>query len=457
MSEQRRATGGSAQELTRAGRWRSPAELGLALCLLALPRLLFLPLNAGIDIENHWRPWLRELDRYGFSRLYLDSTFNYGPLYAYVMALIAVVDGWLEPVFGEELAQVLLLKLPPLLAEAGLFWLLYRYVGRYGSREVALICVLAFGLMPGIVLDSVVWAQTDGLLTLFAFGCLVALARRRVALAAALFAAGLALKPQIVIVAPVVLGLGLRQLTPRTLVAAVGGFVGAWLGISAFFVATGQTAGMLYWYAEATGRYPVLSSHALNGWFLVQAFSGIRFDATPLGPIALKSLGSLLYGAFALSVAWAVYRWWRSEREDGDVPFVAFAAGVATFGFYMLPTEMHERYLYPAFFFLALCLPLALPWVRITYCALSATFTVGMLFAIAVETSHNPGAGPLPDQPWYWPLIVATLVGSLVNLVLLAQTWFALQGWLAVFVPATAPPPESRGGDLAAPTGPLQS
>ena len=88
-------------------------------------------------------------------------------------------------------AFLALLKLPALLAEAGIAWVLFRCArGRWGRPGAAAVALL-YLLSPAVLVNGAAWGQVDAVLTLAIIGSLLSLARRRYGWAGALFAVAL--------------------------------------------------------------------------------------------------------------------------------------------------------------------------------------------------------------------------------------------------------------------------
>ncbi len=70
-----------------------------------------------------------------------------------------------------------------------------------------------------------------------------------------------------------------------------------------------------------------------------------------------------------------------------------FAAFILFFAFFMLPTRIHERYMFPAISMLALLFPLAKK-VRLLYVALTATLLANQAYVLYWLDVSYPNAAP---------------------------------------------------------------
>ncbi len=185
------------------------------------------------------------------------------------------------------------------------------------------------------------------------------------------------------------------------------------------FAATGALRAVLSVYGGSVGYYPRLTVGAYNLWWSAD-YVGRKLLGHPptndlrlFGPVTIQWLSLGLFAAYVAVIFWAIARSTRLDRADEEtVLTVFFAAGMLFFGFFMLPTEIHERYILPALAFLA---PVA--WrsrgLLIAYLVLSGTVLLNVLEV-------------LPFAPWLLRLFRTvkseTLLASLANI--------GLFGWL---------------------------
>lgn len=105
-------------------------------------------LNPGYVADmNAYKRWALRASQEGIGRVYATSDMDYPPLYAWILAPVGTVYGWIEPratqvwtnpeasiaVAGSKFLN-LLIKLPPLLFDLGIGWLLFR-LGRYADAQ----------------------------------------------------------------------------------------------------------------------------------------------------------------------------------------------------------------------------------------------------------------------------------------------------------------------------------
>ena len=173
---------------------------------------------------------------------------------------------------------------------------------------------------------------------------------------------------------------------------------------------------------EATASTHITSVNAFNIWGLYGLW-------IPDG--GLYIVGLALFGAFAVFTLYFLYKRFNASNE-----FLAiFAAFMLFFAFFMLPTRIHERYLFPAISVLALMFPF-LKRTRPLYVVLTATLLVNQAYVLYWLNLYYPNAGPnLTGDP-------VVLAVSAINLLMFIYAsilmWGELRGhgWLK-----TEPPP----------------
>ncbi|MGI8657946.1 MAG: hypothetical protein ACR2K4_04135, partial [Candidatus Limnocylindria bacterium] len=432
--------------------------LGLALRVFIAG--VYLPLSGfSIDIGD-FTAWGQRLASVGPGAFYESSYFSdYPPGYLYVLWLLGGIGGIIAPLVGQD-ATGGLVKIPAILADIGVAWLLFVICERWANQLIdrsrfrvdgatlGLAAATIYLFNPGTIFDSAVWGQIDAVGSLLLLGTIYALARGWTEGAA--FGAVLAMlvKFQFAFLIPIVVIVGLRRhllgrssdpeldgrrdllrvvtslavgivtLTLLMFPFGMGLYVplagGDPRGILGLLPEADPTASLIGKFIEAANTYTGLSVNAFNLWR--NPWSGLGDTLTwgddrtlglVLGPLALtwQQVGTALFAIVAVVALVQV------ARRD-DLRGVLIASLLLAIAFFVLPTRVHERYLFPA---LALAAPLLLsgrawPWI---YGALSLSFFANIYWAYTEDWSFaggvvNPGANgvPMPQDP----LLTSTLL-----------------------------------------------
>jgi len=444
--------------------------LGLALRLI----IAYLLPGSGFrtDLES-FEFWAQNLAAEGPFGFYQRPFFHdYTPGYLYALWFV----GWFVSTFNLEslpdtvpMFSALGLKAFPILADLAIGWLVHSMVLELGgARRAALLAAAVAVLNPISWFDSVVWGQVDSVGVVFMLLGLRELWRDRPERAAIWATIAAIVKPQLGILIPLVAVVTIRralwpvagagETTPparpmRILTTGLAGFLTAVIvclpfGLSVIEL-TGQPpfirSGLLEQVAVAAGGYPYLTVNAYTPWALVPSDLGLSFansqqwvcdfagSASPstvgsrscafgiaqVGPIPAVLIGStLLLGTIAFVL-------WLAARRPDRLTLLA-ALAVLALAFFVVPTRVHERYIYP-FFAVAVILAAASPGWRVAYLALSAGFLANM-YAVLITYPDNPsiadwfGLGPeLLSEPAVTAIALGNGVVFLWALISLAR------------------------------------
>lgn len=336
-----------------------------------------------VDIGTY-EAWALSLVKAGPSHVYHAGYFlDYPPGYLY--ALWAA--GLLARAFhASSTGFRVLVESPALIADLVLAAAVFAWVRRSARPAMALPAMLMVALNPAMLFDSVIWGQTDSIFTLVMWLTIVALIADEYEAGFALAAISALIKPQGLMLLPVIgLWTLLKTDWRRWWRAALAFSVVFAIGILPF-----QLGHRWNWiirlYDSGAAYYHETSVNAFN---LMALLGGIRQpDSETMFGIPLFALGmGMLVPLFAF-VGWVL---WRQRTASG----LFYASFLTLFGFFMLAPRMHERYLYPALVFtipLALESPqtLALFGILTLTCLFNLAYVLHALNTAIFLEAHDP-------------------------------------------------------------------
>ncbi len=416
---------GAPGESARAGAGIPPITLlllaGLALRLI-IAYVLFPGSGFSTDISS-FTSWALTLAHYGPPGFYANAGFaDYTPGYLYILWLVGLGGQAIAGLLGTDATVVIgqLIKLPAILFDLVVAYVLYRIVlawngsvdepadarGADRGRRAPRVRLLALGVAalylfnPVPWYDSALWGQVDALGALVVLGAILALVDGWSEAAAALAVLAALVKPQFGLVLSPIVGVMLlrRHLfvpgsgpVPRVRSARLASWFvdeqGPWriissiaAGLAVLFVVIVpfrlDIVGLLRLVLTTAGEYHYLTVNAYNGWALVADPGGVSLaragtwsdDLVPLlGPLPGFVIGAtlLLVGIVVgvLQVAW------RDSRRS-----ILLAAAFLSLAFFVLPTRVHERYLFPIFVLLPLLAMTSRRWLVATVVLAAASF-----------------------------------------------------------------------------------
>ena len=406
-------------------RWAAGSRYGLPAVLLAALglRLGLVPTKAQGDILLIGR-WCKFVTLHGMEEAYDVSRYAafthaegvtgylatptiYPPFLINLLALV----GHLYQALGADLqvtapAFLYALRAPAILADLVMTVLIFRFVRQRAGRRFALAAAAAYALNPAIAYTSGWSGHFDSVYSLFLVLAVWAAARRQAAWVGLWSALAVLTKLQAGAVLPL-LAIVLWRLDgwsalPR---AGLAGLLTT-AAVFAPFIGAGVVPQMITAVTTSFGYYPYLSMGAFNFWHLVSwlgwgTFHGRHPDLTALWlGLTPRDLGLVMLEVVTLLLAFSLWRKPTLER-------ITIAVALQAFGFFLLATEMHERYSFPALPLLALYLGHRLPTVL--YIGLSITYFANLY---ALFWSWQPLGNLLWLQGW-GSLIVALLNGVL--------------------------------------------
>ena len=177
--------------------------LGLALRLI----LAYLLPGSGFDADlSSFRFWADNLADNGLYGFYQRDFFHdYTPGYLYVLWLVGTVGNALGGI-GD------LIKIPPILADLAVGYLVWSMIRELGGRErLALLGAVVVVVNPVFWFDNVVWGQVDSVGVVFVLLALRSLWRDQPERAAVFTVIAALVKPQLGILVPLVAVVTIRR------------------------------------------------------------------------------------------------------------------------------------------------------------------------------------------------------------------------------------------------------
>jgi Gpi18-like mannosyltransferase len=304
----------------------------------------------------------------------INCRYMPGYLYALWAAVAPARALYLGPAISDASTYVLrgLIRVPPIVADFLLGLMVYAWLSRLNFKRYRPGAVMLFALNPALNFTSVAWGQNDSVLTLPVMLALLMVAQGNYALAAAAAALALMVKLQALIVLPILGLLMLLRARVRDWAPAVLAFL-ATVVIAVAPFQIGRPWDFLAKVIESSADYFPYTS--LNAFNLMALAVGMRLPDTA----TLLGFSAFHVGLFLLTAldGVVVCLLWRDRSPRA----MLYAAFLAYLGFFVLPTRIHERYLY---FALALLTPLALDsWATLVmYTTLTVTFLVNQIITL---------------------------------------------------------------------------
>ena len=326
-------------------------------------RLIFAFVVWHPDVNNHV-DWGTRFWEYGFKGFYdPDSNVwsytwpNQPPGSIYIFALLKKVNDNIfnffwninikVPAFPSNTIFYLedhlfpaLLKLPAILADFGIAYLIYKSVS---NKKYARMGALVWLFNPVIWYNSSIWGQTDSVIAFFVFLSFYLLFKNKPVLSVISFALSIYIKASLIIFVPIYIIYFLKKRYPLAtyLKAIILSFTIIILLTLPF--AKGNPVVWLYYLYQGkvfVQQLQVITANAFNIWATIASIHE-RPQSLMLGPLTYQ-----MWGIIAFVISYLIIAYFTIKGKVKNIYWVLSLVAIASF---MLLTNMHERYLYPFF------------------------------------------------------------------------------------------------------------
>jgi Gpi18-like mannosyltransferase len=377
--------------------------LAIMLAIAFVVRVLLFPLQGYQNDMATFSYWFNTAAEHGIRPFYTVvlrdvGWIDYPPFNVYIFwvfgSLAKAVSAW-------GISTVSIVKLVPNLFDLGTATLIYIFVRKQLNFKQSYLATGLYVFNPAIIFNAAIWGQFDAIYTFFLILSLILALKSKPKLSAAVFAIAILTKPQGIALLPLVIFLIYKKTklkpvndTPshliqnsqntkllsfkdiiirelpktRNLLISVAVFAVTVFAVILLFEWTNPVTFLSTIYFGAYSNYQYTSINAFNLWGLFGLW-------IPDGNLSI--LGWAMFGAFATFTLYVLHKRFHVSGE-----FLAlFTAFMLFFAFFMLPTRIHERYLFPAISILALMFPL-IKKARMFYFVLTGTLLVNEVYVL---------------------------------------------------------------------------
>ena len=303
------------------------------------------------------------------------------PFYTYVLQNV----GWIDyPPFnvylfyafgslGKAFSTVdmsFFVKLVPTIFDVVTSAVIYIFLRKHLTTKQSLIATAFYTFNPAIIYNVAVWGQFDAIYTFFLLLSMLLALKRKPEMSAVVFGIAILTKPQSIALLPLIAVLIFKKSGVKRLLTSIAAFAATiFVVILPFEWSNANPITFLSQiYFGAYGNYQYTSINAFNFWGLFGLW-------IPDGN--LSYVGWALFAAFA---AFAMFVLYKRYHVSGD-NLAIYASFMLLFAFFMLPTRIHERYLFPAIIMLVLLIPFVKK-ARYLYIGLTATLFINQAYVL---------------------------------------------------------------------------
>jgi len=300
-----------------------------------------------------FKGWAIAVFENGPSHFYTSGIFaDYPPGYMFVLWVLGFFRELLS-IDANGALFTLIIKLPSITAEVITAAIVFKAAKKEMGQTFAMLCAAFMLFNPAFFFNSSVWGQVDAFFTLFAVLTIYYLRKDAPWHGAVFFAVALLIKPQAIMLLPVIglyylFALFRKDKLSRGVLGLIGGFV---IGAAVFalgvlpFTGDQPITWILEKYMGTVKSYPYASINAFNLFALTGA--NWRPSEAPLWFFTYQTWGIIF---IVVTCAIVVFFQWRT-RGQGRLFDVAAFLIISVF---MLAHSMHDRYILPVCAFLLL-------------------------------------------------------------------------------------------------------
>jgi Gpi18-like mannosyltransferase len=391
--------------------------------VLALAALLFVAFMIRFVFFSHqgyaevdtrdFMAWFQTAAEYGPRTFYTRTWCDYPPFNIYFFWLFGLLAKSLS-LFGTSFFTYVM-KLPPNLFDMATAFLIFVFVRKRLDFNMALLATALYAFNPAVLFNAAIWGQFDAIYSFFLVLSLMLALASKPELSAVTFTLGLLTKPQGIALLLLIAFLLFKKNGWRRLITSILAGAATIFAVIIPFEWSNPVTFLSNIYFGAYRGYAYTSINAFNMW----ALGGLW---VPDGNLFI--LGWILFGAL---VAFTFYVLHKRFNASGEL-LALFSAFMLLFGFFMLPTRIHERYLFPAISMLVLLVPFVKK-IRPLYVALTATLFINEAYVLSFLNSADPfiKQGDLV-------VISVSIINLIVFLYALVLMWDELKGrsWLSI-------------------------
>jgi len=275
--------------------------------------------------------------------------------------------------FWESKGMTLLVKLPGILADLGIGWVIYQYFRKNQKNELGIKLSAIWLFNPIIWYNSSIWGQTDSVVNLLGMIGIFGLLNRRLLLFSVFFTLSVLFKGSLIIFSPILFIVVLMQkYSLKELFHAVFYMLLTTVFISIWFhPQLDLPLWLINLYKDRIlpGEIGYLTANAFNFWWLVD--SGKVPDGTLFLGLTARAWGfTAAIGGMVGVGYWLLKKKLSDKRIFLSLIFISLVT-------FLFMTRIHERYLYPLFPYATILLGIV-PGISIAYIILSLTHLLNL-------------------------------------------------------------------------------
>lgn len=366
----------------------------LIICLIALSlRLMIIFLGYHGDLNNNIS-WGEQALAKGLNGFYEDKKWLYSAanqppltiilflLTSWIYQQILDVSWWLNNNlsffpssfiwFWELKGKILLVKLPSIIADFVIAFLLFKASKLLNKEKYGLQIATLWLFNPVVWYNSSIWGQTDSVVNSLGLAAIYFLLKRNLVIFSILITLSLLFKGSLAIFIPVLFTVCLLQ--RHHILEWIKSIFAVLITVIAVSIWFRPNIDVFIWLIDLynkrifPGEISYLTANAFNFWWLVD--SGKVYDNITILGLPARTWGFVI----SLGGVFGLLAWTRRHISNEKIIYSLALVGLLTF---LFMTRIHERYLYPFFPYATLLLGL-IPLSIVPYVIISLLHLINL-------------------------------------------------------------------------------
>jgi dolichyl-phosphate-mannose--protein O-mannosyl transferase/Gpi18-like mannosyltransferase len=373
--------------------WLKQPEVRSIIGLLAITLIsrlvISLLFNTGHPTDiNNFRAWTIESTKRGIHDFFLPPPqgiwCDYPPGYIYILYILGKIYSIFDPTLStwSSTPFTTFVKFPGIIADVANVYLIFKLTRRYIPFPIAITAATIYAWHPAVFYESAVWGQMDSVTVFFLLLSVIMTIDHKYALAIFATCLNCLMKPQGILLIPFI---GFIILYNKAFKQLIIGLVASFAFIFLItYPITGSFSQVIPWlwehYMAQANLYPFSSIQTFNLWALTGLWQN---DSRTILGVTHKTWGLLFFVAFYASCLYYYVKKSKAdpdgEKGNNEALAIIHAATLILLGFFLLPTRMHERYLFAGISFLAVSAALNYRLLNMYY-LMSVTFLINLFY-----------------------------------------------------------------------------
>lgn len=316
--------------------------------------VILLPTIGNYD-TSCWSQWAAYIFEHGLGKAYGSGT-NYLPGHLYELKIYSLLFSSTEAV----VEHINYLKYFTLLFDLSGALLVCSLVREASNQQLVLLVIM---LNPAYLHNDLLWGQFDSVFSTLVFASFLSVLQRRFFLGSVLYVVALNFKLQAIIFFPAIFLFMLYKsglkIMWRNLVIGLSAIVALQALILLPFILNSETASVWHVVKGLGGAFGQISLNAANLWYWIIPGGDLRWmsDRMEVHGMPLKKLGLIFvitsYAIILFPLIKSIYLNLKLKPIELNFSQLLIIFVLCGLTFFYFNTQMHERYSFPVFLFIA--------------------------------------------------------------------------------------------------------